>query len=879
MAWTTRFANLFRHRVSREIDEELRLHLELRAEELEGRGMPREDARREARLRLGNPLALREATRESDVLVFLETMAQDVRHGLRGLIRNPGFAVTSILTLALGIGATTAVLSVVDAVLLRPLPYNAPERLYTLFETEKSAQGGRTNASPHDFLDWRTEATSFESMAAYSGTSLTLETDGEPRQVLAQMVSAELFQVLGVAPALGRGFHPEENEAGRNRVILLSYGLFAELLGANPAAIGRPLRVNGNPYELVGVLPPGISFPHARHQAWVPLALSGEDSDGPPINRQSHYLRVVGRLKTGVSAAQAQIELEHIGAGIAAQFPDGHGQTSIGLSSLSEETVGPVKAGLWVLVAAAGFVLLLACANVTHLQLTRASVRQGELGLRAALGGGRGRLVRQLLTESAVLYGLGAAAGLLLAQALLTLLRALGPRNVPRLEEAALHLGLLGFVCLVVGGAALFFGLLPALRGTPAAPRSHSSRVTPGREGERLRSALLVAEVAVSLMLLVGAGLAGRSFLRLTRVELGFRPEGVTTFDVVTPRPRYADGQAVQTFHRELSTALAAQPLVEAVGLTTALPLSGQNLENSFEVEGVAPPPGEAEILAGMRGVSPGFLTAMGYELVQGRGFTEADAGLGRVAVVNEAFVRRYSGSASALGRRVRAGGDDGWATVVGVVRDVKHLALEESARPEVLLLFDQLEPGFVSSWARGVSFVVRSSAEPSLISQQVRSELSRLDSSLPLIDFRPLPELVGDAVAQPRFRAFLLGSFAGIALCLALVGIFGVTSYFVAQRRREIGVRIALGARRGEVLAWVLTRGGKLAAMGIGLGILGALTLTRAMSSVLFEVSPTDPATLLGASALLAAAVLLAAFLPARQAAATSPAVVLRQS
>ncbi len=882
MAWLSRFGNLFRSgRLAREIDEELASHLDLAEAERQRRGLAPAEAQRQARLALGNPLALRERTREADTLAFLETLLQDARLGLRALAKNPGFTTAAVLTLALGIGANTAVLSVVDAVILRPLPYPEPERLFSLFRVHDSAEIGRTRAAPLDFLDWQARASAFEGMAAYVGTGFTFTGDGEAEMVVGQLVSAELFDVLGARPLVGRALRKEENEAGRDQVMLLSYGLWQRRFARDPGVVGRTVTANGKPYEVVGVMPPGFEFPGRQYQLWVPMPFRGTNTDGLPINRASRYLQVVARLADGVVPERAAADLERVAAALAADLPDSHAQVRIGMASLTEETVGGLREGLFLLAGAVAFVLLIACANVTSLQLTRASARQPEMAVRAALGGGRRRLVRQLLTESLVLYGLGLGAGLLVAQGVLVALLALGPQDIPRLEQAALEPRVLAFSSLAVLAVALAFGALPALRTAGGAGMGDlgARATTPGARHQRLRSAILVAEVGISLVLLTGAGLAVRSFANLKAVELGFEPRETVTFDLVMPAARFRDAGSMHAFYRQLLERLAAQPMFEAMGATTHLPLSGQDLENSFEVDGYVPPPGGSDPVAGLRGVSPGYLGAMGITLRRGRGFAASDGeGAERVAVVNEEFVRRYWPGEEAIGKRLRPGGDEGWATVVGVASDVRHRRLEAAARPEVLLPYLQLDSGFLTAWARGVSMVVRSSADPALVVELARRELAAVDPNVPVIHPRRMESLVWDAVAQPRFRALLLGSFASIALALALVGIFGVTSYFVAQRRQEIGIRMALGAQRGAVLALVLGSGARLAAAGLALGGAGAYFLTRFMATLLFEVSPTDPATFAQAAALLALATLLAAYLPAAKAAGTEPVNVLRR-
>src|SRR5215210_1756318 len=886
MSWFTRLRNVFRPaRLAEEIDEEVRFHVEMRALDYAAKGLAPQEAEARARRAFGNPLLLRERTRDADVWAGLDTFLQDVRHSFRMLRRSPGFTAAAVVTLALGIGANTAVFSVVNTVLLRPLPYPHPDRLFLLFQLHEQADVGRTRAAPLDFLDWQKRSRSFEAMAGHTGTGFTLSGDGEPELVIGQLVSAELFDVLRVRPLLGRAFRPDENEAGRNQVMLLSHGLWRRRFGGDQAVVGRTIVANGKPYTIVGVMPARFDYPGGRYQLWVPFPLRGVNSEGLPINRESRYLQVVARLKAGVTPEQAQADLQALGRFLSQEYPESDRGTTIDMASLTEETVGPVRPALLLLLAAAGFVLLIACANVTSLLLARASTRRREMAVRSALGAGTSRLVRQLLTETVVLFGSGLAAGLLVAQGILRAVQIAGPRDIPRLEEAALDSHALLFAVAVAGVAALIFGLVPAFQaaraGAAGAGGIGGRVVTAGPRHQRFRSAVIVAEVSVSLVLLTGAGLAVRSFYRLQGVEKGFNPEHAMTFNVVMPPTKYQDAASMRAFYRSLLGQLGSQLPFEAAGVTTALPLSGQDLENAVALEGApAAPAGKDGPVAGMRGVSPGYLEALGIPLRRGRSFTSGDReGSLAVALVNEAFARRYWPNQDPLGKRLSEDGPEGpWRTVVGVVADVRHRSLDAAPRPEVLLPYLQLEPSFLTSWARGLSAVVRSSADPSVVADVIRRGVHTVDPGMPVIELRPMEQLVAESAAQSRFRTLLMGGFALIASALALVGVFGVTSYFVAQRTQEMGVRMALGARSSEILTLVLGRGARLAGLGVLLGLVGAFGLTRWMADLLFEVSPKDPASFLLAAGVLTAAALAACYFPARRAARVDPAIVLRQ-
>ncbi|HEY7216285.1 MAG TPA: ABC transporter permease [Thermoanaerobaculia bacterium] len=880
MSLFARFRNVFRPGpLAQDIDEEMRFHVEMRAREYAAQGLPPEEAEARARRAFGNPLLLRERTRDADVWVGLDTLLQDVRHSFRLLRRNPGLTAATAVTLALGIGANTAVFSVVNAVLLRPLPYPGPNRLFVLYQQHEQENVGRTRAAPLDFLDWQRRSRSFQAMAAHAGTGFTLTGRGEPELVIGQITSAELFDVLGVRPMLGRSFRHEENEAGHNQVMLLSHGLWQRRFGGDPAVVGRTIQANGKPFTVVGVMPPGFDYPGRRYQLWVPLPFRGANSDNLPINRDSRYLQVIGRLKPGVTPRQAAAELAAIGGQLREEYPDSDAGTTIGMTSLTEETVGAVRPALLLLFGAAGFVLLIACANVTSLLLARASARRREMAVRSALGAGLPRLIRQLLTETLVLFAVGLVAGLFVAHGTLRAVRIAGPQDIPRLAEASLDSRALLFTGAVAGIAALVFGLAPALQaarsGAGGAGEVGGRVVNPGPRHQRLRNVVIVAEVAVSLVLLTGAGLAARSFLRLQAVDKGFDPDRAVTFDLSMPPANYPDAAAMRAFYSLLLDRLDAQPFFEAVGATTALPLSGQDVENAVALEGAVP--GAEPAVAGLRGVSPGYVRAMSIPMQRGRNFTPQDReGSVEVAIVNETFARRFWPHQDPLGKRLRTDGP--WRTVVGVVSDVRHRSLEAEPHPEVLIPYPQLDPSFLTSWARGLSVVVRSSADLSVVAGLARRGVHAADPGMPLIEIRPMRQLVAESTAQPRFRTLLMGGFALIAAVLALVGVFGVMSYFVAQRTQELGVRMALGARRSDVLALVLGRGAGLALLGVALGLAGARGLTRWMTGLLFEVSPTDPATFVLAAAALAAAALAASYLPARRAAQVDPAVVLRQ-
>lgn len=882
MALLRRILNTFRRgRLDRRIDDELAFHVEMRVRDYERDGMGPADARREAVRRVGNPLVLRDRTRDVDLSVRLETAWLDARYAARALLRTPGFAAAAVLTLAIGIGANTAMFAVVYGILLQPLPYPDADKLFTVFQTSESV--GPTRAAPLDFLDWRERTRAFAGMAAHGGTGFTLTGGSGPELVIGQHVSAELFDVLGVQPRLGRTFRSDENEAGRNQVLLLSHGLWMRRFGGDPNAVGRTITANGRPFTVIGVMPLGFAYPSTRYELWMPFPFRGRNSDNLPVNRTSRYLQVIARLRPGITSAQAEADMNGIAQGLAQQFPDTHGKRGIGISSLLDETVGEVRRAVWLVFAGATLVFLIACTNVTSLLLARFTVRERELTVRTALGASRARLIRQIVVEMLVLYGAAAVVGVLLAYVLLHAVVVLAPANLPRVHDVTLVRPVLAFAFMITFVAALMFGLTPAwhaLRrssdGTIQASTSRGS--TSGPRQQRARTVVLMTQVALAVVLVTGAGLAARSLLNLERVQKGFNPADVVTFDVSLPAGRFPDVASMQVFYRRLQETFASDRQFEAVGVTTHLPLSGQDLGNSFRIDGYVPPSGGAAPVAGVRGISPGYLAAMGIPLRRGRDITTADReGTQPVVLVNESFARRYFSGADPLRGQLSMGESDPWRAVVGIVADVKHRGLETDARPEVLIPFPQLEPGILTAFARGLSVVLRSDAATESVIATARHDMRVVDAEVPVIAPRPLGELVTEALGQPRFRALLFSAFGLLALILAVVGTFGLMSYFVAQRKREFGIRIALGATPAGVLRSVVLHGTRVVGTGLAIGTVAALILTRSMQAVLYGVQPNDALTFVSAIALLGMAGVVACYGPARRATRVSPVEALR--
>lgn len=808
-------------------------------------------------------------------------MLQDLRFALRTLVRAPAFTATAALTLALGIGVTSLMFGVVNAVLLRPLPYPGQDRLTLVFNAYVNASGTNTiRITALDFEDYHARAQTFETMAAHVGTGFTFGGDGGPEMVIGQMVTPDFFKVFGVTPVLGRTFTPDEFSPGRDNVVVLSHRLWQRRFGGRPSIAGSPVTINGKAYTIAGVMPAAFEYPGRRYELWAPLPPT-RTADLPPMNRSAHYLQIVGRLKPGVTGERANAEIGTIAGALAAQFPETNANMTARATPLQDFTVRDVKTPLYVLLGAVGLVVLIACANVTNLLLARATARHREVAIRQALGAARWRLVRQFLAETAVLYSLGAAGALALASWGTSALIALGPPDIPRMSDVSLDGRVLAATLALSFVTALIFGLAPAIQGSAADPADalraggRSAGAPPARQ--RFRVALVVSEVALSVVLLIGAGLALHSLVRLLSVDPGFDADGQLTFSVVLSPRRYPDASAMTLASERLAARLAATPGVVQAGATTHLPLSGQNMENSFTVEGFTPPASDDGPIAGMRGITGDYFGALGARLKAGRVFTSADrTGSQPVAIVNEAFARRYWPGQEPVGRRVRQAGSSDWRAVVGIIADLKHSGPAAEARPEVSMPYAQLEPDFLTTWSRGIYFVVRGRNAASALAPAIRAEVAAIDPEMSLNEVQSMASLASEAVSEPRFRTLLFASFAALAIALASIGVFGVLSYFVTQRTREIGIRVALGASPADIMRMVVGRGLSLAGIGLVLGLLAAIPLTRSMQSLLFEVKPLDVMTIIVTVLGLAAVAGLASYLPARRALRIEPIAAL---
>ncbi|HKQ52489.1 MAG TPA: ABC transporter permease [Pyrinomonadaceae bacterium] len=803
------------------------------------------------------------------------TLAQDLRYAVRMLIKRPGFTAVAVLTLALGIGANSAIFSVVNAVLLRPLPFAEPDRL-VYAEGGDLRDGSKAGSiSPPDFLDYREQNHVFERLAAFMPMSFTVTGDGSASErVSAALVSHGFFETLGTMPLPGgRTFLAEEELDGRNTVAILSYGLWQRRYAGDPKIVGKTIAVNGETATIVGVMPQGFEYPREA-QLWYPIPFKGPETS----TRRFHFLRGVGLLKPGVTLAQAQADINSIARQLERQYPESNTNFSMGLTLLTEWTVGEMRPTLLILLAAVGFVLLIACANVANLSLARGASRAREVAIRSALGASRGRVVRQLLTESVVTALVGGALGLLLAMWGVDLLVSLSPENLPRVKEVTTDWRVLGFTLVVSVLTGVMFGLFPALATSKTnltETLKEGGRGAAGAGRQRLRGLLVVAEVALSLVLLVGAGLLVKSFLRLSSVDVGFVPTNVLSMQLSLPPTNYSDPRRRANFYDQLAGRLESLPGVQAAGTVSELPLSGQENDTFFNIEGKpAAAFGSTENDANIRGISPAYFHALGVPLVKGRFFEQRDnMDSPKVVIVNDSFVKRYLPGEEALGKHliIDYGPEPFKAEIVGVVGGIRHSSLAQ-AEPSAEMYVSVLQaPSFRTN------LVVRAAGDPVQLTAAIRSEVQALDKDLPIYNVKTMEQHISASAAQPRFRTLLLGIFACVALVLAGIGIYGVISYSVTQRTHEIGLRVALGAQRGDVLRLVVWQGMRMALVGICLGVAGAFVVTRVMSSFLFGVSATDSLTFVGVSLLLAVVSFLACYLPARRATKVDPMVALR--
>ncbi|HKP85996.1 MAG TPA: ABC transporter permease [Blastocatellia bacterium] len=811
----------------------------------------------------------------------MNSLTQDIRFSFRMLLKRPGFTVIVVLALALGIGANTAIFTVINAVLLRPLPYKNPDRLVWLRETCPGADIKDEPASPPNFMDWKAQGQSFDEMGAFVSTMLTLTSSGEPERIPAAYVTDGFFSVIGAEAAAGRTFTPEEDKPGGDRVVVISHGLFERRFGSDPNIVGSAITINGNPYTVVGVMPRDFKNPKPNDRnppdVWAPLAVSYYDQ-----HRRGDYLSVIARLKPGVSVEQARAEMAAITGRLEQQYPDTNTGWGATVTALHERFVGDVRPALIFLLGAVCFLLLIACANVANLLLARSTARQKEIAIRTALGARRGRIVQQLLTESVLLSLAGGVLGLLLAFWGVEVLTSLGAGSIPRLSEISVDGRVFGFTLSISLFTGIIFGLLPALQASN--PNLNETLKEGGRssiEGARsgnLRGTLAAIEIALALMLLIGAGLMVRSFVRLQNVDAGFNPKRVLTAGLFLPASKYKEGPQVTAFYNELLGRVEALPGVESAGAIDSLPLSGSGSVEGFVIEGRLPQqPSDNIADADYRVVSPDYFRTIGIALLRGRLLTEQDGQNAPWAlVINDTMARRYFPDEDPIGKRINMGDPQKspWRTIVGVVRDTRDRALGEEP-------YSQMYAAHTQITRRGLYLVLRTSSDPMSLVSAIRSQVADMDRELPLSNVRTMEQVLAESIARPRFNMLLITIFAVVAVVLASVGVYGVISYSVSQRTHEIGVRIALGARPGDIFRMVLSQGLKLSLAGVGVGLVAAFALafalTRVMSGLLYEVRATDPVTFAVIPLALTALALLASYIPARRATRVDPMISLR--
>jgi putative ABC transport system permease protein len=869
------FRNIFaKRRNDGDLDDEVHFYVDLLAEEKMRAGMNPEEARRTARIELGGIEQVKEQVREVRAGAWLDTVIQDLRYGARMLRKNPGFTAIAVLTLALGIGANTAIFSVVSAVILRPLPYANPQQLIVLRETTQSV--GPHSPSYPDFLDWRKQSRSFSQMAAINNREFNLSGVAQPENISGYVVSANCLSMLGVRPFLGRDFLPSEDAPGTAPIVLLSYALWQSHLGADPSAVGKSITLDGRSFTIIGVLPPNIRLLE-KTDILAPIGVWAGDTDMTDRGDRGD-MDAVGRLVSGASISQAQAEMDTIAANLRKEYPATNSGVGISMASLRDELVGDSRPPILVLFGAVVFVLLIACVNVANLFLVRGAARAREIAVRQACGASRQRLVRQMLTESFLLAFLGGGLGILFGALGIEGLRRLVSMDMLQGAIIGMDRSVLLFSGAMVVFVAIAFGLVPAWQASQ--PHVQETLKDGGRSStasaaqHRLRGVLVMAETALALVLLVGAGLMMKSMYRLLQVDPGFRPERVLTMEINLRTAQYSKPEASSNFWRQVLDRVRALPGVDTAALGTVLPLSGNHNRGDITIEGLpTPDPGKFPH-PDFHMVSPSYIDALSIPLLRGRNFTDADTDTAsQVALINATMARRFWPNEDPTGKRFHfghPGSTEPWMEIIGVVGDTKLYGLSNPSRLELYLPLQQSHPN-------DMFLVLRSAIDPASLTPAVRDAVASIDKDQPVFNVNTMKQLVDASVATRHITLVLLGLFSGLALLLAAIGIYGVISYSVQQRTHEIGIRMALGAQRSDVLRLVVGQGVKLAALGIAIGIAAAFGLTRLMASLLFGVGAYDPVAFVTAAIILLLVAIAACYIPARRAIAVDPMVALR--
>jgi putative ABC transport system permease protein len=878
---------LRRKKTEQELDEEVGAFLDMAVEEKMKSGISPDEAVRAVRLEQGSREVSREVVRADGWESFVETLWQDLRFATRTLRKSPGFTIVAVLTLALGIGANTAIFTVVNGVILKPVPYPQPNRLVILLERQLS-DGTLGTVAPSNFFDWREQSHSFDKMAAIDPSpDFILSASGDPQRLTGAAVSSDFFSLLGTHMALGRDFRSEEDRPGFNRVVILSYSTWLRYFGGRSDIVGRQLTLNDSGYTVIGVLPRDFSLvskasdfqSRNRFDLWTTLALAS-----PPEawQRGTHPLSVFARLKSGISLQQAQIDLNQVAANLQRLYPADDKERGITVVPLGEHAVANVRIALFTLLTAVGMVLLMACANVANLLLTRAVTRRMEIALRVALGATRRRLAQQLLTESIVLVTFGGLLGLSFAWIAVPTVVHFLPPDLPRASEIVVDGRVLTFTTLIVLFTGVLFGLLPLLQsnqvnGNDSLKQNGRGMVT-GQS--RLRSALIIGQVAIALVLLVGAGLMTKSFWILLKVSPGFQTEHILTARLSLP-PQYTNGMAfgvgqhrrISAFQRELLTRVRGIPGVQSAAFTAYLPLSGTENTWAFDIEGRPPKPPGVYDIGYYRPVSAEYFETIRIPVQRGRSFDATDnEDSPLVVIINESMAHTFwKEGDDPIGQRVRFS-DQKWRTIVGLVGDVHHKDLGATPEPEIYIPYGQ-----IANVESHPTIVLRTSIEPTSLTSVLRKTVSEVDPGVPLDQIETMKQVVSVSVGEPRFRTTVLLMFALLALFVASIGLYGVMSYLMSQRTREFGIRMAVGASRGGLLRLVLGQAAKLVSIGVCVGLVGALVLARSITSILYGVTPFDAAIFATASLVLAVVALLASYMPARRAASVDPIVALR--
>jgi putative ABC transport system permease protein len=872
MSWFNRFSNLFRREiVDKELDEELKFHLDARTRDNLNAGMNAEAAQHDARRRLGNATLAKERAHEMNILMSIETIGRDLRYALRSLRKSPGFTVVAILTLALGFGANTAVFTVVNGVLLRPLPFPEAGRLFLIsYQSKQGIFENQPGLYDTDYLEYEKQNRAFGQIATFNEDSATLTGAGDAARVQTATVTSSFFPVMQVNPAMGRTFLPEEERQGNNRVALLSDKIWRDRFGANPNILGKTITLDGAQYNVVGIMPAGFTFPHEA-AFWLPLAVGAD-----PGNT---YIRpVVGRLRPSVSRQLALAELEaftkHLSPG-----PGAIRESMVAeILPLNDLLVAKIRKSLLIFMGAVAFVLIIACANVANLLLMRGNTRQREIAVRNALGASRGRVIRQLLTESTLLSLCGSIAGILLAIFGVRALLALAPAaGVPRLQEIHIDARVLTFAVALGAFMGILFGLVPALQATGNRVRDFLSLSGPTATAsrQRLRGALVISEIALALVLLTGAGLMLKSFMRMRTVDPGFRTENILTMTVDLPDSTYPTALAIQAFHASVLAKLSNLPGAVAAGAVNWMPLQPALVRGTFQLDGGRKRPRGYTVAK--PAVSPDYFRVMGIRLRRGRVFTEQDLSTAPgVAIATQSVANTLWPGEDPIGKRITLEDDPqpkDWLTIIGIVDDVRQQSLVEEPQPAIYQPLQQVtRPFFLSH----MSYVVRTAQSPQSVAAALRGVLQKVDTGQP-VEIAALTDLVDANIAETWFQTRLISTFSVLALFLAAIGIYGVLAYAVTERTREIGIRMALGAKKSHITRMLLKRTLVLVLAGVALGGCGALVLTRVLGKFLFEVKPNDPATFLSVAVILAATGILAGLLPAQRASRVDPVVALR--